>query len=160
MGVSPQCYIPSFVEIGPLVPEKVFKAYMGLVAIFSHVTKMPRTNFCSPKPRRLHIKFGFDWQRGFRWRSLKHNAHKHVNSPRAGADNHLGSKLFHKHKSSVNLIICCRLFPLHDFLTVFTIQKHMRPKKALGCGGLVVNTSDSGSRGRGSSPTRVAVMCP
>ena len=29
-----------------------------------------------------------------------------------------------------------------------------------GHGGLVVNTSDSGSRGRGSSPTRVAVLCP
>ena len=23
-------------------------------------------NFCSPFPRRLHIKFGFDWQSGFR----------------------------------------------------------------------------------------------
>ena len=25
-----------------------------------HVTQMPRTNFRSPFPRRLHIKFGFD----------------------------------------------------------------------------------------------------
>ena len=25
-----------------------------------HVTQMPRTNFRSPYPRRLHIKFGFD----------------------------------------------------------------------------------------------------
>ena len=31
-----------------------------------HVTKMPRTNFCSPYPRRLHIKFGFDLPSGFR----------------------------------------------------------------------------------------------
>ena len=30
-----------------------------------HVTKMPRTNFCSLYPRRLHIKFGFDWPSGF-----------------------------------------------------------------------------------------------
>ena len=26
----------------------------------SHVTQLPRTNFRSPYPRRLHIKFGFD----------------------------------------------------------------------------------------------------
>ena len=30
-----------------------------------HVTQMMRTKYCSPYPRRLHIKFGFDWQRGF-----------------------------------------------------------------------------------------------
>ena len=32
---------------------------------FGHVTQMPRTNFRSPYPRRLHIKFGFDWPSGF-----------------------------------------------------------------------------------------------
>ena len=26
-----------------------------------HVTEMPRTNFRSPFPMRLHIKIGFDW---------------------------------------------------------------------------------------------------
>ena len=31
-----------------------------------HVTKMPRTHFRSLYPRRLHIKFGFDWPSGFR----------------------------------------------------------------------------------------------
>ena len=30
-----------------------------------HVTKTPRTNFRSPDPCRLHIKFGFDWPSGF-----------------------------------------------------------------------------------------------
>ena len=30
-----------------------------------HVTQMPRTNFCSPYPRRLHIKFGFDQASSF-----------------------------------------------------------------------------------------------
>ena len=30
-----------------------------------HVTHMPRTNFHSPYPRRLQIKFGFDWASGF-----------------------------------------------------------------------------------------------
>ena len=30
-----------------------------------HVTYMPRTKYRSPYPRRLHIKFGFDWHSGF-----------------------------------------------------------------------------------------------
>ena len=30
-----------------------------------HVTQMPQTNFRSPYPRRLHIKFDFDWPSGF-----------------------------------------------------------------------------------------------
>ena len=30
-----------------------------------HVTQMPRTEFRSPYPRRLHIKFGFDRPSGF-----------------------------------------------------------------------------------------------
>ena len=37
MGRSPQCYIPSFLEIGPSVPEKKnferFLPYMGVAAI-------------------------------------------------------------------------------------------------------------------------------
>ena len=36
MGRSPRCYIPSFMEIGQLVPEKIFEGflpYMGMVAI-------------------------------------------------------------------------------------------------------------------------------
>ena len=36
MGRSPRCYIPSFVEIVPPVPEKIFKGflpYMGVAAI-------------------------------------------------------------------------------------------------------------------------------
>ena len=42
VGWSPQCYIPSFVEIGPPVPEKKifegFLPYRGLAAIFVKVT--------------------------------------------------------------------------------------------------------------------------
>ena len=30
-----------------------------------HVTQMPRTNFRSPYPRRLRVKFGFDRASGF-----------------------------------------------------------------------------------------------
>ena len=30
-----------------------------------HVTQIPRTKYCYPYPRRLHIKFGFDQPSGF-----------------------------------------------------------------------------------------------
>ena len=42
----------------------VFSIY-GLGGHLGHVTQVPRTNFRSPYPRRLHIKFGFDWPSGF-----------------------------------------------------------------------------------------------
>ena len=45
--------------------QRVFTIY-GRGGHLGHVTKMPRTNFCSPLPRRLHIKFGFDPPSGFR----------------------------------------------------------------------------------------------
>ena len=41
-----------------------FLPYMGMAAIF--VTKTIYINFRSPFPRRLHIKFSFDWPSGFR----------------------------------------------------------------------------------------------
>ena len=58
-------------EISPLVPEK--KIFEGVFTIYmywhggnlGHVTNMPRTNFRSLYPRRLHIKFGFDQPIGF-----------------------------------------------------------------------------------------------
>ena len=63
-GWSPRCYIPSFVEIGPLVPEemilKVFTIY-GDGDHLGHVTWTIYTNFCSSIPMSLHKKFGFDW---------------------------------------------------------------------------------------------------
>ena len=43
---------------------RVFTIY-GPGGHLGHVTKMPRTKYCSPYPRRLHIKFGFDQPSGF-----------------------------------------------------------------------------------------------
>ena len=44
MGSSPSCYIPSFVEFSPPVPEKeIFEGslpYMGMVAIIAHATSI------------------------------------------------------------------------------------------------------------------------
>ena len=62
----------SFVEIGPLVLEKMFKVF----AIYSHdghlghVTRTIYINFHSPFLRMLHMKFGFDWPSGFREEDL------------------------------------------------------------------------------------------
>ena len=44
---------------------RVFTIY-GRGGHLGHVTQMPRTNFPSPYPRRLYIKFGFDRASGFR----------------------------------------------------------------------------------------------
>ena len=43
---------------------RVFTIY-GRGGHLGHVTQMPRTNFRSPYPRRLYIKFGFDRPSGF-----------------------------------------------------------------------------------------------
>ena len=44
---------------------KVFTIY-GRGGHLGNVTWTIYTNFCSSFPRRLHIKFGFDWPSGFR----------------------------------------------------------------------------------------------
>ena len=44
---------------------KVFAIY-GHGGHLGHVTWTIYINFHSPFPRRLHIKFGFDWPSGFR----------------------------------------------------------------------------------------------
>ena len=43
---------------------RVFTIY-GSGGHLGHVTQMPLTNFRSPYPRGLHIKFGFDWPSGY-----------------------------------------------------------------------------------------------
>ena len=47
--------------------EEDFKGFLpyGRGGDLGHVTRMPRINFRSPNPRRLHIKFGFDRPSGF-----------------------------------------------------------------------------------------------
>ena len=48
---------------------RVFTIY-GRGGHLGHVTRIQRTHFRSPYPRRLHIKFGFDWPSGFREKDL------------------------------------------------------------------------------------------
>ena len=69
MDWSPRCYIPSFFEIGPLVPEKTILKSFTIYehgGHLGHVTWTIYINFCYPFPMRLHMKFGFDWLSGFR----------------------------------------------------------------------------------------------
>ena len=68
MDWSSRCNIPSFMEINPPVPEKILKGFTihGHGSHLGHVTQMPQTNFHSPYPRQLNIKFGFDQTSGFR----------------------------------------------------------------------------------------------
>ena len=49
--------------------EEDFKCFLiiyGRGSNLGHVTLTIYINFCSPFPRRLHMKFGFDWPSGFR----------------------------------------------------------------------------------------------
>ena len=48
---------------------RVFTIY-GRGGQLGHVTWEINTNFRSPFPKRLHIKFGFDWPSGFREEDL------------------------------------------------------------------------------------------
>ena len=73
------------------------------------------------------MKFGFDWPSGFRRRLIIMVMYMHIVPGQGHSDNLLGSKSFHKHKSFVNLIICCKIYPLNDFVTVFPIYTHRRP---------------------------------
>ena len=52
------------------------EGFLRVVTIYGHGGNLGHgtwtiyTNFGSPFPRRLHIKFGFDWLRGFREEDL------------------------------------------------------------------------------------------
>ena len=48
---------------------RVFTIY-GCGGHLRYVTRVSRTKFCSPYPKRLHIKFGFDWLSRFREEDL------------------------------------------------------------------------------------------
>ena len=61
MGWRPQCYIPSFVEIGLPVPEKKifeeFLPYMGRGGHFVHVTSIMSSDFRFLVPESFHKEF-------------------------------------------------------------------------------------------------------
>ena len=70
MGWSPKCYIRCFVKIIlPVLEKKIFECFLtvyGRGGHLDHVTQILPSNFCSPYPWMLHIKFDFHWPNGFR----------------------------------------------------------------------------------------------
>ena len=88
--------MPSFKIIVLPVLEKIFEVFSiyGRGGHLSHVTMTIYIKENFPFPRKLHIKFGFDWPSGFRAvlekTSFENDGHIHVYSPGAGADNSLG----------------------------------------------------------------------
>ena len=68
MGWSPQCYIPSFMKIGPQVLEKkIFKVFTiyGHGGHLGHVTRIMLTNFYFLVTESFHIKFSSEWPSSF-----------------------------------------------------------------------------------------------
>ena len=69
MDWSPQCYIPSFVEIGPPVPEKkIFERFFtiyGHGGHLGHVTRIMSSDFHFLVPESFHTKFGSVRHRSF-----------------------------------------------------------------------------------------------
>ena len=70
MGWSPQCYIPSFVEIGLPVPaKKIFKGFFiiyGHGGHLGHVTSIMSSDFHFLVLESSHTKFGSDQHSSFR----------------------------------------------------------------------------------------------
>ena len=64
MGWSPGCYIPSFVEIGLPVPEKIFEGFFQYIywrgGRLCHVTSIMSSDFHFLVPESFHTKFGSD----------------------------------------------------------------------------------------------------
>ena len=79
----------------------------------------------------LQIKFGFLIGQAVSEKMFEYYGHTHVYSPGAGADNPLGPKYFHKHKSSVHLLIPSEFFAIKWHFPIFPIQMHGRPKLTL-----------------------------
>ena len=69
MGWSTGCYIPSFVEIGPQVPEKIFEGFLlyiyGRGGYLCHVTSIMSSDFHFLVPEIFHTKFVSDQHSSF-----------------------------------------------------------------------------------------------
>ena len=68
MGWSPGCYIPSYVEIGPPLPEKIFEGFStiyGHGGHLGHVTSIMSSDFHFLVPESYHTKFGSDRRSSF-----------------------------------------------------------------------------------------------
>ena len=68
MGGSPRCYIPSFVDIGLSVPEKIFEGFLPLYGRgdhLGHVTSIMSSDFHFLVPESFYKKIGSDQHSSF-----------------------------------------------------------------------------------------------
>ena len=69
MGWSPQCYIPSFMEKSPPVPEKkIFEGFFSIDRLgghLGHVTSSMSSDFHFLVPESFQTKFGSDRYNSF-----------------------------------------------------------------------------------------------
>ena len=68
IDLSPRCYIPSFMEISLLVPEKkILKDFYHIWdgGHLGHVTSIMLSDFYFLVPESFHTKFGSDRQSSF-----------------------------------------------------------------------------------------------
>ena len=103
---------------------RVFTIY-GRGGHFFHVTQTPRTNFRSPIPLRLHMKFGFDRPSGFGeedlWKWWTDNGrtdgrtddgpwlyYKHTNEPKGSGELKIKLHGFESHARHVKLEWICK----------------------------------------------------
>ena len=86
------------------------------------MTKTIFTKFVPTSQNGPTLNLALIGQAVYEKKMFENNGHIHVYSPGAGADNPLASIFFKKNiKSSVNLVICCKFYPLNDFVTVLSI---------------------------------------
>ena len=77
------------------------------------------------------MNFGFDWPSSFREKCSKIMVMYMYIAPGQGQTAPWSQFVFQKHKSSINLVICCKFYPLNDFVTVFPIQTYRQPNMTL-----------------------------
>ena len=67
MGLSPRCYIPSFMKIGLPVLEKILRVFTiyGHGGHLGHVTSIMLSIFHFLVPESFHTKFSSEWLSSF-----------------------------------------------------------------------------------------------
>ena len=107
--------MPSFVEIGPPLPEKVFIIYRQ-GSHLGHVTWIIYIHSSSQSSYRCFISNLALISLAVSENIFEYYGNIHVYCPRVGADQLLGSKSFRNHKSSVHLP---KFFASNENLTIF-----------------------------------------
>lgn len=113
--------LPSFLENNPLPPEKGLKRKNGRAAILVMWSWRHEQTFILPSQG--GSTFNFDWPSSFGWGDLRILMIICMYIAPVQRQT-ISCVLFcQKHKFPVKLIICCKLLPLHDILTVSPFKR-------------------------------------